>query len=100
MLRRPTFLFLVVLVSCAPPSQEISVLRLVDIFGEATVDGGGGNDSLAPEQRAGYGYGRLAPSAENGIKQVAGAFGSPGLGAAGTFLAKAGSKNAYVVRLD
>ena len=61
MLRRPTFLFLVVLVSCAPPSQEISVLRLVDIFGEATVEGGGGNDSLAPEQRAGTGGWHLRP---------------------------------------
>ena len=49
MFRRPTFLFLVVLVSCAPPSQEISVLRLVDLFSEATVEGGGANDGLASE---------------------------------------------------
>ena len=49
MLRRPAFLFLVVLVSCAPPSEEVTVLRLVDLFSEATVEGGGANDSLAPE---------------------------------------------------
>ena len=49
MLRRSTFLFSVVLVSCAPPAEEISTLRLVDVFGEATVEGGSRNDNVAPE---------------------------------------------------
>ena len=49
MLRRSMFFFLVVLVSCAPPSKEFSALRLVDVFGEATVEGGSANDSAAPE---------------------------------------------------
>ena len=49
MLRRSTFLFSVVPVSCAPPAEKISTLRLVNVFGEATVEGGSRNDNVAPE---------------------------------------------------